>query len=182
MLSLSLSFTLSRSDWVGKTFFWLFFPPSYQALLWKTLQWWIGNMGQPVQLFDESLCLIPYSLILSALKTQLVPPWLKFVCKSPLYELRLVQMVTVLIKMTLKRWFLFSKAKQEHFKKETGSYYDFGGFYHYFVKRYKSPSAASSTCLITKNISKTFPETDGYNCCLASKSHKNQNFMKGQMF
>lgn len=60
-------------------------------------------MGQPIQLFDESLCLIPYSLILSALKTQLVPPWLKFVCKSPLYELRLVQMVTVLIKMTLKR-------------------------------------------------------------------------------
>jgi len=99
-------------------------------------------MGQPIQFFNESLCLIPYSLIL------LVLPWLKFVCKSLLYELRLVQMVAVLIKMTLKSCFVFSTAKQEHFKQEASSYYDFGGFYNSSVKRYKSPLAASSTSLI----------------------------------
>lgn len=110
-----------------------------------TLQRWIDNMGQLIQLFSESLSLIPYSLILSALKTHC---WLKFVCKSLLYELRLVQMVAVLIKMTLKSCFLFSKAKQEHFKQVAGSYYDSGGFYHCSVKRHKSPLAASTTCLI----------------------------------
>lgn len=57
-------------------------------------------------------------------------------------------MVAVLIKMTLKSCFLFSKAKKEHFKQETGSYYDFGGFYHCSVKRYKSALAVSSTFLI----------------------------------
>lgn len=148
----SVSFLHIEQIWLCWGNFFLFpTPPPHQAFLWKTLQWWIGNTGQPTQLFNESLCLIPCSLILSALKTQLVPPWLKFVCKSLLYELRLVQMVAVLIKMTLKRWFLFSKAKQEHFKQEAGSYYDFGGFYHYSVKRYKSPLVASSTCLIWKN-------------------------------
>lgn len=57
-------------------------------------------------------------------------------------------MVAVLMRMTLKSCFLFSKAKQDHFKQEMGSYYDFGGFYSCSVKRYKSPLAVSSTFLI----------------------------------
>lgn len=63
-------------------------------------------------LFLDSVC---------SKNTLLVPLWLKFLCKSLLYELRLVQMVAVWMKMTLKSYFLFSKAKQEHFKQETGS-------------------------------------------------------------
>lgn len=67
------------------------------------------------------------------------PPCLKCVCRSLLYELRLVQMVMVLIKITLQSCILFSKTNQGDFKKEMGSYYNFGDFCWCSVKKVQKP-------------------------------------------
>jgi len=47
-------------------------------------------------------------------------------------------MVALLIKLTLNSCFLFSKAKQKHFKEEVGISYDFGGFNCSSVHRIKA--------------------------------------------
>lgn len=133
---------------LGKPFFlicgfiFFFFLSGFSVKDFAAMDWQHGSANSALQWITLFNSLFFDSV--SSENTLLVLPWLKFVCKSLLYELRLVQMVAVLIKMTLKSCFLFSKAKQEHFKQEAGSYYDFGGFYCCCVKRYKSPLAASS--------------------------------------
>lgn len=73
-------------------------------------------------------------------------------------------MVAVLIKLTLNSCFLFSKAKQKHFKEEVGAYYDLSGFNFSSVYRIKALLLPLSLVQFEKILSKTSPETCGCNC------------------